>query len=94
MSKTKKDRSDDSPRSATMICPQCGAEFYVSCCEPWTWKIGKGNRLLYFCSYSCRKAKMQSLEAERAARFERGAAKRKQTLERLKAEKEAQTNDN
>lgn len=84
--RTKRGRKRQDPyRSMTTICQQCGAEVYISCCELWTWKITRGNKRLYFCSYPCRKAKLQSLEAEKAERYERTAAQRKETLARKKA---------
>ena len=36
----------------TMKCPQCGRDFERLSLE-WTYKIRKGDRIYYYCTYSC-----------------------------------------
>lgn len=36
-------------------CPICGKEFHILSCEDYTWKFLWHGRILYFCSYTCRK---------------------------------------
>lgn len=43
------------------ICPECGKEFTCYLAEGWAYKIFKGKKAYYYCSYSClRKAQREN----------------------------------